>query len=105
MTVRFIVFNSVYTILIVLSVVAIISHAISHALGNVQDDFLIRCLDLGEFSDDTVKLNQQLAILLMRMIPIEAPALFRQDLIKPPKNRLFGFQRYCHIIFDGVKTA
>lgn len=44
---------------------SIVSHAVAHTLGNVGNDSLVGRLQLQETLNDNIKLDQQLAILLV----------------------------------------
>jgi len=90
---------------VLLSLGAVVRHAVTHLIRDVLDDGLIGGLHVFEFSDDVVELNQQFPILLLRTVTSEVPAILFQEILKVPKERLLGRKGDRGIILDGVQTA
>lgn len=104
-TVEVVFLNSLHTRVIILGLGAVVGHAVTHLVGDVLDDGLVGGLHVLELSDDIVELNQQLAVLLLRAVPIERPAILGQNILEVPKERLLGLEGNGGVVLDGVQTA
>ena len=103
--VQLVVFDRVHTLLEVLSVVGVISHAVAHPLGDVPDDDLLSLLDLAEFPADNVKLDQKLAILLIGTILSERPSWVVENLVELAQQRLLLRYGDGHVVLNCVETS
>ena len=83
----------------------IVGHAITHAIRNVLDDDLVLGLDLLELGDNNVEVNTELAILLIRAVASEVPAVLLKDVVEVAKQGLLGVEGDGHVIFNCVETA
>jgi hypothetical protein len=79
--VQLVVFDRVHTLLEMLGVLGVISHAVAHPLGDVPNDDLVSLLDLAKLPADNVKLDQKLAILLFGTVLGEGPSRVVEDLV------------------------
>lgn len=103
--VQLVVFDGVHTLLKMLRVLCVVGHAIAHPLGNVLDDDLVLLLDGGKFPTDNIKLDQQLAILLIGTVLREGPCGVVEDLIESSQQRLLLRYRNGHVILDCVESS
>ena len=103
--VQLVVFDRVHTLLEVLSVIGVISHAVAHPLGDVPDDDLVSLFDLAELPADNVKLDQKLAILLIGTILSERPSWVVENLVELAQQRLLLRYGDGHVVLNCVETS
>jgi hypothetical protein len=103
--VQLVVLDGVDSVGVVLRVVRIVGHAISHALGDVFDDLPVCGLDLLELLNHNIELYEELSVLLVGAVVVEVPSVLLQKVVEVPQNWLLLRQWYCHVILHCVEAA
>lgn len=83
----------------------VVGHTIAHLVGDILDNGLVGGLHVLKLDNDTLELNQQLPILLLRTVPSEVPAILGQEVLEIPEEGLLGFQGNGGIILNGIQTT
>lgn len=103
--VEVVVFNCLDYFVVLFAASDVVCHAVAHLLGYIFDDNLVSWLDLLEFRDDVVELNQQLPVLLLRTVLREGPAIFFKYVLETAQYGLLGLQRYRRVVLDRVQAT
>lgn len=103
--VKIVLFNGLHASILGGSLNAIISHTVAHLVGDILDNGLIGGLHVLKLGNDTLELNQQLPILLLRAVPSEVPAILGEEVLEIPKEGLLGPEGNGGIILNGIQTT
>ena len=84
---------------------AVIGHAVAHLTGDIPDDEAVGGFHLLELGDDIVELHEEVAVFLLRAIPIKCPSLAVEDVGEAAEQGLLGREREGWVVFDGVEAT
>ena len=103
MAVQVVGLNGSDTVKIEVLVEDVVSHTVTHLLGNAHNNILVALVQLVELAQDTWELGEHSAILLSWGIAVEGPVLSSQLLVELAQHRDLDIMRDRHVILHSIQ--